>query len=136
MAKSSFADMIRDWEALLRAVDDHAEKLPDTPRHREALEQHLAEVQAEKARQNLARATRQKNTQSLRTMAQKGKELAKRLRGVVMANLGPTDELLVQFGIAPQRKRGRRPDKPAEEEPETPPAPAGTPGPETKTTNH
>jgi uncharacterized protein YPO0396 len=135
MPKSSFADIIRDWESLLRAVDDHAGLLPDIERHREALKQHLEETQAQKARQDLARATRQKNTQSLRAKVEKGKELAKRVRGVVMANIGPTDELLVQFGIAPQRKRGRRLERPVEE-PQTTPAPAGTPRPEPTTTSN
>lgn len=136
MPKSSFADIIRDWEALLRAVDDHAEQLPDAQRHRDALKQHLEETLTLKARQALARATRQKNTQNLRAMVEKGKELAQRLRSVVKANIGPTDELLVNFEIAPQRKRGRRPEKPAEEEPQPTPAPAGTPRPEPNTTDN
>ena len=122
---SSYADVIKDWEALLTAVLEHAQSLPDAERTRAAFQEHLARVKEMKARQESLTAARQEATQSLRKLLQEGKELAIRLRGVVKANLGPTSEGLVQFGIVPVRKRGPRKS--------TTKPPGNTPEPETST---
>ncbi len=123
---SSYADVIKDWEALLTAALEHAPSLPDAERSRAAFQEHLARTKEMKARQDSLTAARQEATQSLRKLVKDGKELAIRLRGVVKANLGPTSEGLVQFGIAPIRKRAPR--KTATKPPDGTPTP-GTPTP-------
>jgi hypothetical protein len=100
--------MIRDWEALLTAVLEHASNLPDVERSRIAFQEHLAKTKEMKARQDSLTAGRQEETQQLNKMLTDGGELAIRLRALVKASLGPKNERLVQFGIAPIRKRPRK----------------------------
>ncbi|MEA2605017.1 MAG: hypothetical protein QOF89_6009 [Acidobacteriota bacterium] len=118
---SSYADVIKDWEALLTAALEHAQSLPDAERTRIAFQDHVARTKEMKARQESLTAARQEATQSLRKLVKDGKDLAIRLRGAVKANLGPTSEGLVQFGIAPVRKRAARKTKSPEPETPTPP---------------
>jgi hypothetical protein len=120
--KTGFADVIRDWEGLLGAVDDNKEALPNVEPHRVALAQHLVETKALKGRQDSARALRQQATQDLKAMLDKGRGLAIRLRGAVRGDLGHKAERLVQFGVVPFRKHPRRP-KGEDGEPETPQPP-------------
>ena len=122
---SSYAEVIKDWEALLAAALEHALNLPDAERHRIAFQEHVARTKEMKARQDSLTAARQETTQALRKLVLEGKDLAIRLRGVVKANLGPRSEGLVQFGIPPIRKRALR--KTATKPPD------GTPTPETST---
>lgn len=129
---TSFADMVHDWQTLLVAVRDNAEVLPNIEPQRAALEAALAEVSAIKARQNAHVASRQEATQELKAALVKGRELAIALRGAVKANLGPKSERLVQFRVAPLRRRPRRAktdEQPAESQPPVP-APAPAPAPE------
>ena len=120
--KSSYADLIRDWEALLMAIQDNKQALPDIERLRAELEQHLAEVKALKARQDSAAGARQATTQELAAMLTKGRALAIRVRGAIKSEFGHQSERLPQFGVAPFRKRPRRP-KGTEENPPVPPGP-------------
>lgn len=105
---TAYADLFRDWEALLLAVHDNSDSLPSVERHRSVLEELLAEAKSLKAQQDSANALRQQNTQKLAKLVASGKKLAIGLRGVIRADLGPDNERLVQFGVAPLRKRSRR----------------------------
>lgn len=89
----------------------------------------MAEARALKARQDSARAQRQKLTQELGKLLVEGRENAMRLRGIVKGQIGPKNELLVQFGMAPLRKRGPRSAKPPEVKPPETPDPVATPRP-------
>ena len=123
---SSYADVITDWEALLMAVLENAPNLPDVERTRAAFQEHVAKTKEVKARQDSHTAARQEATQELKQRLKDGREFAIRLRGVVKANIGPKSERLVQFGIAPIRKRTR---KPAATPPVVEPPAPGTPTP-------
>jgi hypothetical protein len=128
----SFAELMEDWEALRLAVLDNAPNLPDVQRAQAAFELILPQIKEMKARQDSLTAARQEATQSLNKLLADGRELAIRLRAVVKSNLGPKSERLVQFGVAPLRKRTRKPvTKPPEgtpaEETETTPPPATKP---------
>ncbi|HSK81222.1 MAG TPA: hypothetical protein VLQ45_32510 [Thermoanaerobaculia bacterium] len=95
-----------------KAVDRVRESLeltPDVERHRTALDQHLTEMKKVRDQQNLHIANKQAASQQLARMLTDGRELATRLRRVAGANLGLKNEKLVQFGIAPIRKRSRKP---------------------------
>lgn len=124
---SSYADVVRDWELLLAAANDNLALLGDAEPHRAALEQHLAETKALKARQDSARAARQKATQELDKKLDEGREKAMRFRAAVKANLGPKNEQLVQFGMVPLRKRGPREKPPEVKPPEEVPTPETQP---------
>jgi hypothetical protein len=111
-----------DWEALRTAAHDNAPNLPDAQRALAAFEDILVKVQELKARQNSLTATRQETTQLLNKLMVDARELAMRLQAVVKSNLGPKSERLVQFKIAPLRKRKGKAKTP----PATPPPPAAT----------
>ncbi|HKV08956.1 MAG TPA: hypothetical protein VJ725_12510 [Thermoanaerobaculia bacterium] len=105
---NSYADVFRDWEALLAAVRESLELTPDVERHRLSLETHLTEMKKVRDQQSLHIANKQAASQQLSQMLKDGRELATRLRRVAGANLGPKNEMLVQFGISPIRKRSRK----------------------------
>ena len=105
---SSYADFILEVDGLLAAVAEHLVELPSVEPHRAALAAFAEELKALKLRQDTARAIRQRSTQELKAFKTKGRGLIIRLRGAVKADLGHDNETLVQFGMAPFRKRVRR----------------------------
>jgi hypothetical protein len=107
-SKNSYADMIRQWEKLLAAVQEHAPNLPSVDIHRTTMEQTVGRVKDVKARQDSLQAAGQVATQDLKDLLVKASEASIRLRGVVKADIGPKSEQLVHFGVAPLRKRSRR----------------------------
>ena len=121
-AAQAFAREMDDWEALRLAVHDNASTLPDVQRAQVAFEDIMVKVQEMRARQSSLTAARQETTQMLKKLRVDGRELASRLRLVVTSNLGPKNERLVQFRIAPLRKRPRK----AKTAPETTPPPVET----------
>lgn len=108
MRKIAFADLVREWEALLAAVDDNQDTLAGAAEHRARLQGHLDEIKELKARQAGARALQQVCTKRLAELAAEGQVAAIQLRGAVRSFIDPRSEGLVQFGIAPLRRRGRR----------------------------
>jgi hypothetical protein len=106
---SSYADVIRDWEALLLAVLEKLLNMPEIERYASMLQGHLEATKQLKAQQDSATATRQRLTQELQEELMEGKATAIRLRGVIKAALGHTHEGLVQYGMTPRRRRVRRP---------------------------
>lgn len=123
---TTYTDVIGDWEKLLAAVNEHEDVLPDIRDERAALQQALQDAKDEKARQESYKAARQLATQELEMLLDRGREIAMRLRGAAKLKIGPRSELLVQFGVAPLRRRTRRNP---EEIPPAPP-PVETPAPE------
>ena len=121
-----YTRVVEDWEKLLAAVEEHEDVLPDVAAERLALEQALDAAREEKARQVSYTAARQLATQELEMVLDRGREIAMRLRGAAKLKIGPRSELLVQFGVAPLRRRTRRNPE------EIPPAPpvVETPAPE------
>jgi hypothetical protein len=105
---NSHADILRDWEALLDAVQRSPEVLTGVETERLALEQWLGTARTLKARQDELSALRQGVTQELTTTVARGKEAAIQLRAIVKAKFGPRSERLVHFKVAPLRKRPRR----------------------------
>jgi hypothetical protein len=122
---SSYADFTLEVEGLLAAVAEHAAELPSVEPHRAALAAFADELKALKVRQDTARAIRQRSTQELKSFKTKGRALIIRLRGAVKADLGHDNETLVQFGMAPFRKRVRR-TGPFAAKPKAPPQRAPT----------
>ena len=105
---NSYADIVRDWQLLL----DGAERSPEVQQgievERKAVEQALTEVKALKARQDELTALRQQVTQQLKEAVTRGKESAMQLRAILKAKFGPRNERLVQFKMAPLRRRTRK----------------------------
>jgi hypothetical protein len=117
----AFADLLREWEALLGAVTDHGSELAPVEPHRTALADTLQRIKQAKVLQDSHRATKQRTTQKLKEMLVEGKDRAARLRGAIRAEMGTGNEQLVQFGIQPVRRRVTRSQQSAAASP--PPAP-------------
>src|SRR4029077_9697384 len=126
----SQADVMADWEELLDAVQKNPDLQPSVETERQSLAQSLTDVQTLKNRQNELRGLRQEVTQQLGVAIEQGKDTALKVRSVVKGKVGPKNERLVHFNIAPIRKRPRKP-KPVVPPVETPSggAPEATPGP-------
>ncbi len=117
---NSFNDVTGDWTGLNESVllSPDLQSVLDTERL--TLVQWLETVHALKARQDELRGLRQEVTQQLHAALTQGKEVAIRVRSMIRAKIGPKNERLVQFKVAPIRKRPRKPVKPPDgETPET-----------------
>ena len=108
MRKMSFADLVREWEKLLRAADGNQEQLAASAPQREALRNQLARVKATKARQESAQATAQESTRQLKEEVEEGQMMAIQLRASIRSLVDPRNEALVAFGMAPLRTRSSR----------------------------
>ena len=106
---SSYADLVRDSERLLRGFEDNAVTLAPAEPQRDALQSSLDRLQDKKARQDSFAAQRQQSTQELDQLMLEVREDARRLRGMVKGLLGTKNERLVQFQVAPIRSRPRLP---------------------------
>lgn len=120
MPTGSFGNEMRDMEGALAAFADNAELLGGAEPQRAALAVIVAEIKVLKDRQDSHTAARQEVTQQLREAMTRGREAARRLRSAVRAILGTKNERLVQFKVAPLRKRSRKAASKLPEE--TPPA--------------
>jgi hypothetical protein len=101
--------IIRGAEGLIDAIDRTPEVQVELEKEREALAQPLAEAKFLKARQEELTAQRQEVTQLFHASLKRLKDAAMTFRTVVRGKLGIRNERLVQFGVAPLRKRPRPP---------------------------
>jgi hypothetical protein len=107
---NSYADIFRDLEGLLDAVERSPDEVQASIEpERQSLALSLTNLQSIKARQEELTALRQEATQQLKVAVTQGKELAIRVRSVVRGKIGPRNERLVHFKVAPIRKRPRKP---------------------------
>jgi hypothetical protein len=108
----SYSSLLKDWESLLAAVRAGEVDFPVLTAYRVALEGHLENVKAAKARQLALQAECQGATRELQQTLYAGFDEVRRLRSRVKAELGPRDSRLLLFGIAPLGKRKTRPRLP------------------------
>ncbi len=132
----SYTLVLRDWETLIAAAADNAENFPGAEPLRAALEQQMARARELKARQEAGRARAQRLTQEIDLLLVEGRDVAMRLRGLAKSQFGPKNEQLVQFKVAPLRKRPRKTGKPPEVNPPEAPAPAASQKPGDPSTSH
>ncbi|HEX3552477.1 MAG TPA: hypothetical protein VIA62_04525 [Thermoanaerobaculia bacterium] len=100
--------VFRDWEGLLSANKDKASLLPAAEPLRATLEAALTTCKGLKDRQDSLTGDKQRTTQDLQAAIVEGKEVARRLWAIVKGSLGTDNAQLVQFNMAPRRKRGPR----------------------------
>ena len=124
---NSFADLMLEWKKVLDACADNAAALTTAEPQRALVEKLLKEAQDLKAQQDSRTASKQATVQDLKALLHDGREAVRRLKAMVKATLGTNKEILVQFGIAPIRKRSKKKTA-VKPPPETPPPTAGTPG--------
>lgn len=124
---NSYADIIRDWVELLEATQRTPEVQPSLEQERQELAQFLADVQGLKARQEELKALRQQVTQQLNAAVKVGKEAAMRIRAIAKGKIGPRNERLAHFKVAPARPRPRKPKEEEEPAGEAPGSGSSTP---------
>jgi hypothetical protein len=127
-SKNSYPVLITDFEGLIEAANRTPEVQQAMEPERQALTQTLAEIQSLRARQAELKALKQGVTQQLKAAMAKAKEQRTQVQSLAKGKLGPKNELLVHFDVAPQRKRPRKAKeevkKPSGENPGT--GPGGT----------
>ena len=105
---TAYGNLFRDWEGVSGACAQNAALLPKAEALRPELDTILVQVKDLKIQQENLAGNRQAVTQRLVELSQAGKELVRKIRNQVKVELGAKSEHLVQFGIAPIRKKGRR----------------------------
>jgi hypothetical protein len=105
---NSFADVMLEWQKILKACTDNGAALSAAEPQRVMLEQMFRDAQELRALQDSHQAAKQAIRQQLGRLVKDGREAVRRLKGAVKANLGTDNERLVQFNIAPNRPRGPR----------------------------
>lgn len=115
MPNNAYSDVVTDAEGLLTASAANPALLPTVERHRPQVESALGQIKTLKATQRTLIADKQKATQDLQEALKQLKDLVIFLRAAIRGDIGPRSEKLVEYGITPLRKRGRRaaaPDDP------------------------
>jgi hypothetical protein len=105
---TAYADVFRDWEALIGACTRNEGLLPDIGEFRDGLVAILQEAKDMKLNQEDLEGKRMAATQKLQETVDRGREAKRKLQGFVKIRLGSKSEHLLQFGIAPLRKRSRK----------------------------
>lgn len=114
---NGYADLIRDWDSLFNACRQNAGMIPGLEAEMVALEEVLGKFKDVKNQQEQLEGTRLALTQQLRQVRDEGYEVTRRLRSFVRSRLGTRNEHLVQFKVAPVRRRKRsKPEIPDSEE--------------------
>ena len=122
---SSFPDFMADWDLLIKGVRNKP-GLPDYSGLLEPLEEILEEAREVEAGKASARSLLSLGAKRSRALIVEGRAAASRLRSALKAHYGGHNETLVEFGVAPIRKR--RTPQPADPPPPSPPiAPVITP---------
>jgi hypothetical protein len=104
----SIADILQDWEDLMAASLDKADRLGPAEPQRLALEDLIKRAKEMRARHEAIKADKLQLTQDFRALRKEGEETARRLRSAVKANIGTRSELLKQFNVAPNGPRPRK----------------------------
>ena len=115
---TSFADFLADWDLLLKGVANK-NGLPDLSGLTVPLEEILEEGRDKEADKAAARAQLGHGAKRTRALVTEGRAAASRLRSALKAHYGGHNEALVEFGIAPLRKR--RVTQPVDPAPPNPP---------------
>lgn len=105
MPKTSFADLMIDWEKLLASAAANKEDLPHIDAYRQQLEVETAGAKAASLRQASLSAEVQQATRDLEGFLQRGADLATRMRAGIRTKYGNRAEKLTEFGMKPFRKR-------------------------------
>lgn len=107
-ALTSYADVFRDWEAIIGACMRNEGLLPDIGSFRDELVAALQEAKDLKLHQEDLEGHRMATTQRLQDTVERGREAKRKLQAFVLIRLGSKSEHLWQFGIAALRKRSRK----------------------------
>jgi len=119
MSKTSFADVVTEWEQLLTKVTANATDLTFLDDSHASLATVLQGAKDASARQSTFRALFQQATRDLEDNLNKGRDLATRLRNGIRTRYGLKAEKLADFNLRPRRNPKAKKKSP---DPEPPPA--------------
>jgi hypothetical protein len=105
----SYAEFVKHAEGLIDAIDlSSPAQQAGLATEREELVEALAEMKALKTRQVELVAGRLETSQLLGAAIRRAKDAAMSVRAVAKGKLGPRNERLAHFGVAPVRQRSRK----------------------------
>jgi hypothetical protein len=122
---NAYADVFRDWDALLGACERNADLLPGVDPFKLELQSFRDRLRELKLDQEHLAGHRKAATQRVTRTLDGGRESARKLRLFITSLLGSRDELLTQFGVPPNRSRKVARNQP--EKPTTGPTPTPQP---------
>ena len=105
---TAHAKILRDWDALLGAVEANATLLPGVDDLKAGLEKLLTDGRAAKVQQAALTSSRQAETQNVNQIMSDGAEVARKLRAFVFSHLGSRTDLAKQFGLPLARKAKKK----------------------------
>ena len=114
MPNQAYSDVTTDAEQILTSTAANPDLQPIVEKHRPQIEEKLKEIKSLKALQKTLTADKQRASQDLQAALKHLKELLIFLRAAIRGDMGPRTEKLVEYGITPLRKLGRK-AKPAGE---------------------
>ena len=109
---NSFADELLDLEELNTAISQNADLVPGALRLLEPFQGVIAKIRILSATQKTLIADKQRMTQDLKAAVAEAKNLAIDIRAIIRGDVGARSEKLVEFGVAPLRKRKPKPKPP------------------------
>ena len=114
MPNQAYSDVTTVAEQALTSIAANPDLQPIAEKHRPPIEETLKAIKNLKTLQKTLTADKQKVTQDLQASLKHLKELLIFLRAAIRGEVGPRTEKLVEYGITPLRKSGRK-AKPAGE---------------------
>jgi hypothetical protein len=111
---TNFAGTVLDLEELHAAILQNLGLLPGVEKLLEPLNATISNIRNLSTARNTLIADKQRVTQELKAAVADGTTLAINIRAIIRGEVGARSEKLIEFGIAPLRRRTRKP-KPSEE---------------------
>ncbi len=114
MPNHAYSDVTTDAEQILTSTAANPDLQPIVQKHRPPIDETLTHIKSLKALQKTLTADKQRATQELQAALKRLTEQLIFLRAAIRGEVGPRTEKLVEYGIVPLRKPGRK-AKPAGE---------------------
>ena len=103
----NFANTVLDLEQLRESIAKHPDLIPGVQKFLPPFDAALAKVRGFNARRVTLIADKQQTTQDLKAAVAEAQNLAIDIRAVIRGEVGARSEKLVEFGVAPLRKRSK-----------------------------
>jgi hypothetical protein len=112
MPKVALADLLVDWDVLIRAARKKMDGQPEIVAVLDQLEERMERVKALDVERQALEARRRQVQQDLDLARHEGNDLASRARAFLKSVMDASDERLLEFRVRPRRPYGKRKPKP------------------------
>ncbi len=116
MPRESFAVTVEAWGRFLRQMEETGVEIPGFEGKKEELEEMYSRAKQLVAERNALEAAKQKATHELQQILEAGRLKHTVLRQHLKLHLGDANEMLIAYGIRPNRGRRKSRTTPATEE--------------------